>query len=332
MIGDDTSTLLQVSDLKVHFPLGGGMLGRPSGWLKAVDGVSFDIRKGETLALVGESGCGKSTTGYAVLGMLKPSGGRVTLDGIDIHKAKGKDLATVRREVQIIFQDPFSSLNPKMRIGDSIAEPLLIHTQMTAAERRREVESLLERVGLRSTHYDRLPNEFSGGQRQRIVIARALALRPKLIVCDEPVSALDVSVRSQILNLLVELQAEFGLAFLFISHDLSVVRHISDRLAVMYLGHLVEHGDAEAVFDQPTHPYTEALLSAIPYPDPERQANRQQIVLTGDLPNPANPPKGCPFVTRCPIARDDCAQTPPDLVPVAGGVAGHTAACYYRGR
>jgi peptide/nickel transport system ATP-binding protein/oligopeptide transport system ATP-binding protein len=326
------SPLLRVTDLKVHFPLGGGMLGRPAGWLKAVDGISFDIRPGETLALVGESGCGKSTTGYAALGMLRPTGGQVTLDGIDVHRATGADLATVRREVQIIFQDPFSSLNPKMRIGDSIAEPLLIHTRMTPAERRREVEHLLDRVGLRSTHYDRLPNEFSGGQRQRIVIARALALRPKLIVCDEPVSALDVSVRSQILNLLVELQAEFGLAYLFISHDLSVVRHLSDRIAVMYLGHLVEQGDAGAVFDQPTHPYTEALISAIPYPDPERQAERRQIVLTGDLPNPADPPPGCPFVTRCPIARPDCADQPPALVQVAGGDPGHTAACFYRGR
>ncbi|PQO24892.1 oligopeptide ABC transporter ATP-binding protein OppF [Rhodobacteraceae bacterium WD3A24] len=324
--------LLRVEGLKVHFPIRGGVFGRPKRWVHAVDDVSLSIRTGETVALVGESGCGKTTTGQAVLGMTTPSAGRVLFDGVDVHAAQGDERRMIRRDIQIIFQDPFASLNPNMKVGESIAEPLLIHTDMSAAARRTEAESLLERVGLRASHYDRLPDQFSGGQRQRIVIARALALRPRLIVCDEPVSALDVSVRSQIMNLLMELQAEFGLAYLFISHDLSVVRHLSDSVAVMYLGHIVEEGPSEAVFFNPTHPYTEALLSAIPYPDPAYQATRRRIVLSGDLPDPSDPPAGCPFVSRCPIARGDCAAGPPALEPVAGAEPAHTVACFYRGK
>lgn len=312
--------LLQVSDLKVHFPLRGGLFGKPSGWIRAVDGVSFSIARGETLALVGESGCGKSTTGYAVLGMQQATEGEVLFEHIRLSHA-ANTWSQARKHMQIIFQDPFASLDPKMSVGESIAEPLQAQG-VPFGERQRMVAELLDLVGLHPEYARRLPNQFSGGQRQRIVIARALALRPKLIVCDEPVSALDVSIRSQVLNLLMELQNKLGLSYLFISHDLSVVRHISDRVAVMYLGHIVELGDTKSVFEQAAHPYTKALLSAIPVPDPAHK--RQRLILHGDLPSPVNPPRGCPLNTRCPHATSLC-QTEVELRPVSST---HQAACH----
>ena len=317
--GASASPLLEVTDLRVHFPIRGGLFGLSKGWVRAVDGVSFTIRRGETLALVGESGCGKSTTGYAVLGMQEICGGRVCFEGQDLGGPGG--WAEARRHMQIIFQDPFASLDPKMPVGESIAEPLRTRGA-SRDEQTRTVTELLDLVGLHPQYAARLPNQFSGGQRQRLVIARALALKPRLIVCDEPVSALDVSIRSQVLNLLMELQQRLGLAYLFISHDLSVVRHISDRVAVMYLGRIVESGDTQSVFEQTAHPYTRALLSAIPVPDPARR--RQRIVLSGELPSPARPPKGCPLSTRCPHVMDVC-QTMPPMQPVSPT---HEAACH----
>ncbi|RJG41422.1 oligopeptide/dipeptide ABC transporter ATP-binding protein [Mesorhizobium sp. DCY119] len=321
--------LLSVRDLKVHFPIRGGMLGRPAGWVKAVDGVDLDIRRGESVALVGESGCGKSTLGAAVLGMITPSAGSITFEDNPIVHGLAATRRSLSRDVQIVFQDPVSALNPKLTIGESIAEPLHIQHVGSAAERKERVAELLKMVGLHPQHADRKPNAFSGGQRQRIVIARALALNPKLLILDEPVSALDVSIRSQILNLLLELQQRLGLSYLFISHDLSVVRHFADKVAVMYLGHLVETGPTTAVFANPVHPYTEALLSAVPLPDPVLQRQRRRIVLKGDLPSPANPPKGCKFVTRCPLAESICHETQPPLVSVG---AQRLAACHIRAR
>ncbi|SFU11744.1 oligopeptide/dipeptide ABC transporter ATP-binding protein [Mesorhizobium sp. YR577] len=321
--------LLSVRDLKVHFPIRGGLLGRPAGWVKAVDGVDLDIRRGESVALVGESGCGKSTLGAAVLGMITPSAGSITFEGKPIVHGLAATRRSLSRDVQIVFQDPVSALNPKLTIGESIAEPLHIQHVGSAAERKERVAELLKMIGLHPQHADRKPNAFSGGQRQRIVIARALALNPKLLILDEPVSALDVSIRSQILNLLLELQQRLGLSYLFISHDLSVVRHFADKVAVMYLGHLVETGPTTAVFANPVHPYTEALLSAVPLPDPVLQRQRRRIVLKGDLPSPANPPKGCKFVTRCPLAESICHETQPPLVSVG---AQRLAACHIRAR
>jgi peptide/nickel transport system ATP-binding protein/oligopeptide transport system ATP-binding protein len=321
--------LLSVRDLKVHFPIRGGLLGRPAGWVKAVDGVDLDIRRGESVALVGESGCGKSTLGAAVLGMITPSAGSITFEDKPIVHGLAVTRRSLSRDVQIVFQDPVSALNPKLTIGESIAEPLHIQHVGSAAERKERVAGLLKMVGLHPQHADRKPNAFSGGQRQRIVIARALALNPKLLILDEPVSALDVSIRSQILNLLLELQQRLGLSYLFISHDLSVVRHFADKVAVMYLGHLVETGPTTAVFANPVHPYTEALLSAVPLPDPVLQRQRRRIVLKGDLPSPANPPKGCKFVTRCPLAESICHETQPPLVSVG---AQRLAACHIRAR
>jgi oligopeptide transport system ATP-binding protein len=321
--------LLSVRDLKVHFPIRGGLLGRPAGWVKAVDGVDLDIRRGESVALVGESGCGKSTLGAAVLGMITPSAGSITFEDKPIVHGLAATRRSLSRDVQIVFQDPVSALNPKLTIGESIAEPLHIQHVGSAAERKERVAELLKMVGLHPQHADRKPNAFSGGQRQRIVIARALALNPKLLILDEPVSALDVSIRSQILNLLLELQQRLGLSYLFISHDLSVVRHFADKVAVMYLGHLVETGPTTAVFANPVHPYTEALLSAVPLPDPVLQRQRRRIVLKGDLPSPANPPKGCKFVTRCPLAESICQETQPPLVSVG---AQRLAACHIRAR
>jgi oligopeptide transport system ATP-binding protein len=317
--------LLKVTDLKVHFPIRRGVFRRPTGAVKAVDGVSFTIQAGETFALVGESGCGKSTTGYATLGIVRPTSGQVDFQGADLARLDRAALRHAQRDMQIIFQDPYSSLDPKMTVGESIGEPLLVRGVLQGVALTRRVEELLVLVGLQPQHATRYPHEFSGGQRQRIVVARALALSPKLIVCDEPVSALDVSIRSQILNLLMRLQRELGVTYLFISHDLSVVRHISDRVAVMYLGHIVEEAPTEALFGAPSHPYTQALLSAILLPDPQAQRARAPIILQGDLPSPAAPPSGCPFRTRCPLAQEICAGAMPPLRAIADG---HRVACH----
>ncbi len=319
--------LLSVRGLKVHFPISKGFWGRDIRHVTAVDGIDFDIAPGESMALVGESGCGKSTLGAAVLGMQIPTAGTISFAGEEVRHGERETRIRLSRDIQTVFQDPVSALNPKMSIGDSIAEPLAIHGVGDAKSRAERVAELLSLVGLHPQHAERRPNAFSGGQRQRIVIARALALQPKLLILDEPVSALDVSIRSQILNLLLDLQRRFGLSYLFISHDLSVVRHFADRVAVMYLGKLVETGPTEAVFARPVHPYTEALLSAVPLPDPIAQRARRRIILTGDLPSPANPPVGCSFVTRCPLAEEICRREPPPLVKV--GVQ-EQAACHVR--
>jgi oligopeptide transport system ATP-binding protein len=319
--------LLSVRDLKVHFPIRKSLFGKEVSYVKAVDGVDLDIASGESLALVGESGCGKSTLGAAILGMQIPTSGTISFAGEDVRHGESQTRARLSRDIQTVFQDPVAALNPKMSVGDSIAEPLAIHGVGDTKARAERVAELLQLVGLHPQHAERRPNAFSGGQRQRIVIARALALQPKLLILDEPVSALDVSIRSQILNLLLDLQKRFGLSYLFISHDLSVVRHFADRVAVMYLGKLVETGPTGTVFARPVHPYTEALLSAVPLPDPAAQRARKRIVLSGDLPSPANPPKGCSFVTRCPLAKDICRSVPPPLVKV--GEAEH-AACHVR--
>jgi oligopeptide/dipeptide ABC transporter ATP-binding protein len=321
-----TVPLLRITNLKVHYPIRSGVFRRPAGAVKAVDGVSFAINSGETFALVGESGCGKSTTGYATLGMVRPTSGQVEFLGADLTRLDATALRHAQRDMQIIFQDPYASLDPKMSVGESIGEPLLVRGVLRGAALAKRVEELLVLVGLQPQHATRYPHEFSGGQRQRIVIARALALQPKLIVCDEPVSALDVSIRSQILNLLMRLQRELGVTYLFISHDLSVVRHISDRVAVMYLGHIVEEAPTDRLFAAPTHPYTQALLSAILLPDPQAQRARRPIILRGDLPSAAAPPSGCPFRTRCPIAQEFCAGTMPELRQIAGN---HRVACHF---
>lgn len=310
------SRLLQVSDLKVHFPVRTGRFGGSQSVVKAVDGVSISIDENETVAIVGESGCGKSTLGNAVLGLAPVSSGRIEFQGQDLASMDAAGRRQVWRDLQVVFQDPVSALNPRRTIAESIAEPLQIHGQERAQIRAR-VDELMGLVGLNPDQRDRRPGALSGGQRQRVVIARALALSPKLIICDEPVSALDVSIQSQILNLLMRLQRELGLSYLFIAHDLSVVRHIADRVAVMYLGMVVEEGPAATVFANPVHPYTEALLSAIPLPDPTLRHSRKRIVLEGDLPSPMNPPAGCPFVTRCPIAESACGEARPPLEEIS---------------
>ncbi len=322
----DITPLLSVRGLKKYYGLKGGVLARVTEQVRAVDGVSFDIAAGETLGLVGESGCGKSTTGRCIMRLIEPSAGEVRFNGRDVTALQGTELRALRREMQIIFQDPFASLNPRHSVRGLIGEALIIHgLAKNRQDLTDQVVRLLETVGLQADHMHRFAHEFSGGQRQRIGIARALAVQPKLIVCDEPVSALDVSVQAQVINLLEDLQEEFGLTYLFIAHDLSVVEHISDRVAVMYLGRVVEIASARALYDNPRHPYTEALLSAVPIPDP--RVKRKRIVLRGDVPSPIHPPSGCHFHTRCPIAEPRCAVDVPEL---AQGGDGHWVACHLR--
>jgi oligopeptide transport system ATP-binding protein len=316
--------LLDVRNLVKHFPITKGFIFQKQvGAVKAVDGVSFTIRSGETLGLVGESGCGKTTTGRVILRLMEPTSGEAYFEGRNIFKLKKEELRRLRRDMQIVFQDPYSSLNPRMTVGDIIGEPLEIHNLARGKEKVRRVQELLDIVGLSPYHANRYPHEFSGGQRQRIGVARALAVNPKLIICDEPVSALDVSIQAQVLNLLEELQKEFGLTYLFIAHDLSVVKHISHRIAVMYLGRIVEIADADDLFDNPQHPYTEALLSAVPIPNPGFR--RERIILPGDVPSPVNPPAGCRFHTRCLYAQESCRVNDPELVDY--WTSGHSVAC-----
>jgi oligopeptide transport system ATP-binding protein len=318
--------LLEVHDLVMHFPVGGGMFSKPAGVVRAIDGVSFSIRKGETLGLVGESGCGKTTTGRCILRLERPTGGRVVFEGIDMVTLDAAELRAVRRRVQVIFQDPYSSLNPRMTVGQILAEPLKVHGIVPdRGGRELRVRELLVQVGLAPQHAGRYPHQLSGGQRQRVGVARALATEPALIVCDEPVSALDVSIQAQIINLLEELQSRLGLTYLFIAHDLSVVRHISDRVAVMYLGKIVELADRKALYEEPLHPYTQALLSAVPIPDPKIEAKRKRMVVRGEVPSPLNPPSGCVFHPRCPIAVDRCSAEIPPLREIHPG---HWAACH----
>lgn len=321
--GSNGEIILEVRNLRKHFPITKGFIfQRQTGAVKAVDDISFFIRRGETLGLVGESGCGKTTTGRVILRLMEPSAGEAYFEGRSIFALGKEELRQMRRNMQIIFQDPYSSLNPRMTVGDIIGEPLEIHNLARGKEKVRRVQELLEVVGLSPYHANRYPHEFSGGQRQRIGIARALAVNPKLIICDEPVSALDVSIQAQVLNLMEELQKEFGLTYLFIAHDMSVVKHISDRIAVMYLGKIVEIAPTEELFANPQHPYTEALLSAVPIPNPGMR--RERIILPGDVPSPVNPPKGCRFHTRCLYAQESCKVNEPPLVDVGDG---HYVAC-----
>jgi oligopeptide transport system ATP-binding protein len=310
-MADTEQPMLRVTGLSMHFPIYKGLMRRQVGVVKAVDEVSFETRRGETLGLVGESGCGKSTTGRAILKLYKPTAGTIELDGEDITDASGDELRALRPEMQMIFQDPMACLNPRMTVGSIISEPLDEHSKMSRAEKRERVGELLEAVGMNPDFGNRYPHEFSGGQRQRIGIARALALEPKFIVCDEPIAALDVSIQAQVVNLLEELQAQRNLTYLFISHDLSMVRHIADRIAVMYLGKIVELASRDDLYTDPQHPYSQALLSAVPVPNPVAEAKRERIILQGDVPSPANPPTGCNFSTRCPRAVDRCRSEAP---------------------
>ncbi|SHE47471.1 oligopeptide transport system ATP-binding protein [Litoreibacter ascidiaceicola] len=319
MLDEPKQPLVRVDNLKMHFPIFGGLLRRRTGEVKAVDGISFDIFEGETLGLVGESGCGKSTVGRSVLRLYEVTDGSVTIDGRDIAHAPPEELRQMRTQMQMIFQDPQASLNPRMKVSEIIAEPLREHHAGTATERRQRVLELMDQVGLNRDFANRYPHEFSGGQRQRIGIARALALNPKFIVCDEPIAALDVSIQAQVVNLLEELQNELGLTYLFISHDLSMVRHIADRVAVMYLGRIVELAPRDALYDDPLHPYTKALLSAVPEPDPAIEEKVERIILTGDVPSPSNPPQGCNFCTRCPAVMDICKRDEPEFREVQPG-------------
>lgn len=328
-----TDTLLRVEGLRKHYSSPRRWFSRPQPPVQAVDDVSFTVARGETLSLVGESGCGKTTTAKSVMRLIEPTSGTVLLDGEDLLKLRPEQMRQRRSDVQIIFQDPYASLSPRLKAGEIVAEPLKNFSRHTAAERRERVQWLFSKVGLRPEAIDKYPHEFSGGQRQRLGIARALAMQPKLIICDEPVSALDVSVQAQVVNLLMDLQAEFGIAYLFVAHDLSVVRHISHRIAVMYLGRIVELADRDTLFTAPRHPYTQILLSAVPVPNPRTPAKR--MLLQGDPPSPANPPSGCRFHTRCPLAQPVCKEQAPQLsgrtaAPIASGEQEHLVACHFR--
>ena len=326
LAGSGQPNLVEVRNLVKYFPVRSGVMQRVAAWVQAVDDVSFFVRKGETLGLVGESGCGKTTVGRTILRLIEPTRGSATFEGREIFTLRGRELKALRRNMQIIFQDPYSSLDPRMPIGESVGEGLRIHHIGTARERQQIVMDVLRKVGLEEYHARRYPHEFSGGQRQRIGIARALILRPKFIVCDEPVSALDVSIQSQVLNLLRRLQHEFSLTYLFVAHNMSVVEHISDRVAVMYLGKIVELTDRETFYRDPQHPYTQALMSAVPVPDPDVAQNRRRIILQGDIPSPANPPLGCNFNTRCPLAKDICFKDEPEYREIHKG---HWVACHF---
>jgi oligopeptide/dipeptide ABC transporter ATP-binding protein len=322
--------LVRVENLVKYFPVrGGGLIRRTMAHVQAVDGVSLTIKRGQTVGLVGETGCGKSTLARCIAGLIPTTSGKVYFEGQDITNLSRRNMQPFRREIQMIFQDPYGSLNPRRRVGSIIGDPYAVHKTATGAERKKAVQDLMARVGLNPEHYNRFPAEFSGGQRQRIGVARALALRPKLIICDEPVSALDVSIQAQVLNLLADLQSEFGLSYIFIAHDLEVVRHVSDSVAVMYLGRLAETGPEKQVYERTRHPYTAALLSAAPAADPDTAAQRRRIILTGDVPSPINPPSGCRFHPRCPKAQELCAQTEPQLEVQAGDPDTHRAACHF---
>lgn len=326
-----SKTLVEVRDLKMHFPLTSGLLiQRTVGYVRAVDGVSFSINRGETLGLVGESGSGKTTIGRTIVRLYKPTGGEILFGGQDLAKLSGEDLRQLRRRIQMVFQDPYASLNPRFTIGSLIAEPMHIYGLGSAKEIRDKTVELLRVVGLRTEYIDRYPHEFSGGQRQRIAVARALSINPEFVILDEPVSALDVSVRAQVLNLLQRLQQQFHLTYLFVSHDLSVVRHVADRIAVMYLGKIVELADRDELYASPKHPYTQALLSAVPIPDPQIEKRRKRIILSGDLPSPINIPSGCRFHTRCPMAQQICREVEPAFEPKEGRE--HYAACHFSDR
>jgi oligopeptide transport system ATP-binding protein len=325
-MSEDKKALVRLENLTKHFPITRGIVvQRQVGAIQAVDKISFEIRKGETLGLVGESGCGKSTAGRTILQLYRPTSGKVYFKGEDLTTLQGEQLRRIRRDMQIIFQDPYASLNPRMTVGNIIAEPLEVHRIGSARERKERVRELLRLVGLNPYFINRYPHEFSGGQRQRIGVARALALQPEFIVCDEPISALDVSIQAQVVNLLEELQEKFGLTYLFIAHDLSMVKHISDRTAVMYLGKIVELADRDELYNNPLHPYTQALLSAVPIPDPIKERKRERIILTGDVPSPANPPSACRFHTRCPLAVEVCSQIEPEWREVTPD---HWVACH----
>jgi oligopeptide/dipeptide ABC transporter ATP-binding protein len=327
-LSDDV--LVRVDNLVKHFPIkGGGIVGRTVGQVRAVDGVSLTVRRGQTLGLVGETGCGKSTLARCIAGLIPATSGTVTFEGKNITNLSRHRMQPFRRDIQMIFQDPYGSLNPRLRVGSIIGEPFAIHGTTTRQARKKAVQELMQRVGLNPEHYNRFPAEFSGGQRQRIGVARALALRPKLIICDEPVSALDVSIQAQVLNLLADLQSDFGLAYLFIAHDLEVVRHVSNSVIVMYLGRIAEEGPKDPVYDSPRHPYTAALLSAAPAADPEAAASKQRIILTGDVPSPINPPSGCRFHPRCPKAQERCSVDEPLLEVKAGDPGSHRTACHF---
>jgi len=317
--------ILRVENLKKYFPIHRGVFQRHVGDVKAVDGISFDVYRGETLGLVGESGCGKTTTGRTIIRLYDPTAGHVYFEGTDMATLHGSQLRQMRRRMQMVFQDPYASLSPRMKVAGIVGEPLEVHHAAQGREKRERVAELLDLVGLDPAYMSRYPHEFSGGQRQRIGLARALALNPDLIICDEPISSLDVSIQAQVVNLLEDLQQELDLTYIFIAHDLSMVRHISDRVAVMYLGKIVELTDRDTLYENPLHPYTQALLSAVPIPDPFIEEERQRVILEGDLPSPSSPPRGCNFSTRCPLAKEVCFQEEPELIPIERG---HYAACH----